>query len=198
MGKIKSALEIALERSESVKGDKDSIALFEAKQKGKKLANDFLEGVVKSLDDELKKEPAATRENLKQGVFDVLLSRITLPVVKDDMERLETAGKALQSIIGGKRFGEIVKQFCQLMNQYLDEAAQYEEAISRQYAPKLRQKEEELSRRLGRPVKLEPMQDPEFAAFYAQHINALKANYQAAVDQVREEASQMFEAARQA
>jgi len=35
MGKSKSALEIALERTESVKSDKGGIALFEAKQRGK-------------------------------------------------------------------------------------------------------------------------------------------------------------------
>ena len=192
MGKIRSALEIALERTESVKSDKGSIGLFEAKQKGKKLANEFLEGTVKSLADEIKKEEAGAQVNLKQGIFDVLLSRITLPAAKDDLKRIDTAGQGLLTVIGNKRFGEIVKQFSQIMNQYLDEAAQFEEAVKRQYAPKLRQKEEELSRRLGRPVKIDPFQDPEFVAFFNQNINALKANYQAAVDQVREEASRLF------
>jgi len=192
MGKIRSALEIALERTESVKSDKGSIGLFEAKQKGKKLANEFLEGTVKSLADEIKKEEAGAQANLKQGIFDVLLSRITLPAAKDDLKRIDTAGQGLLTVIGNKRFGEIVKQFSQIMNQYLDEAAQFEEAVKRQYAPKLRQKEEELSRRLGRPVKIDPFQDPEFVAFFNQNINALKANYQAAVDQVREEASRLF------
>ncbi|MCL2232284.1 MAG: hypothetical protein FWB99_05370 [Treponema sp.] len=192
MGKIKSALEIALERTESVKSDKDSIGLFEAKQKGKKLANEFLEGTLTSLDEEIKKESGGTRENLKQGIFDVLVSRITLPAVKDDLKRLELAGQGLAVLIGNKRFAEIVNQFNQIMNQYLTEAAQYEDAIKRQYAPKLRQKEEELSRRVGRQIKIDPFQDPEFVGFYNQHINALKENYQAAADQLREEAAQMF------
>jgi len=193
MAKIKSALEIALERTESVKSDKDSIGQFEAKQKGKKLANGFLEGTVKSLEEEIRKEAGDAQANLKQGIFDVLLSQINLPVVKDDLKRIEAAGQGLHTVIGAKRFGDIVKQLTQIMNQYLDETAQYEEAIKRQYAPKLRQKEEELSRRLGRPVQLDPFQDPEFVAFYNQNINALKANYQAAVDQVREEATRLFE-----
>ena len=192
MGKIKSALEIALERTESVKSDKDSIGLFEAKQKGKKLANEFLEGTIKSLEEEIKKEAGSARENLKQGIFDVLLSRITLPAAKDDLKRIEEAGRGLNTVIGNKHFGEMLKQFSQVMNQFLDEAAQYEEAIKRQYAPKLRHKEEELSRRLGRQVKIDPFQDPEFLAFFNQHLNALKENYQAAVNQVREEAARFF------
>ena len=192
MGKIKSALEIALERTESVKVDKASIGQFEAKQKGKKLANDFLAGTVKSLEDELKKCSGSELENLKQGIFDVLITQITLPSAKDELKRIEIAGHGLHAIIGGKRFGEIVKQLIQVMNQYLNEATQFEEAIKRQYAPKLRQKEEELSRRLGRTIKLDPFQDPEFTAFYNQNINVLKENYQAAVDQVREEAIRLF------
>jgi len=192
MGKIKSALEIALERTEAVKSDKGSIGQFEAKQKGKKLANEFLEGTVKSLEDEIKKLSKDEQESLKQGIFDVLISQVTLPAVKEDLKRIETAGQGLHTVIGGRRFGEMVKQLVQIMGQYLNEAAQYEEAIKRQYAPKLRQKEEELSRRLGRQVTLDPFQDPEFAAFYTQNINALKSNYQAAVDQVKEEAAKLF------
>jgi hypothetical protein len=193
MGKIKSALEIALEKTESVKSDKGSIGQFEAKQKGKRLANQFLEGEVKSLQEEIKKSPADEKESLKQGIFDVLISQITLPLVKDDIKRIEAAGQGLCAVIEGKRFAEISRQFVQIMNQFLEEAGNFEEAIKKQYAPKLRQKEEELSRRMGRKIKLDPFQDPEFAAYFNQNIQALKANYQAAADQVREEAQKLFE-----
>jgi len=79
-----------------------------------------------------------------------------------------------------------------LFAQYIKEASQYEQMINQQYAPKLRQKEEELSRRLGREVHIDPFQDPEFVAFYNQHINALKGNYEPVVAQAREEAKRMF------
>jgi hypothetical protein len=192
MGKIKSALEIALEKTESVKSDKGSIGQFEAKQNGKKLANQFLEGGLKSLEEEIKKSPSAEKESLKQGIFDVLISQIALPLVKDDIKRIEAAGHGLCAVIEGKRFAEVSKQFVQIMNQFFEEAAHFEEAIKKQYAPKLRQKEEELSRRMGRSIKLDPFQDPEFAAFFNQNMTALKANYQSAVDQVREEAQKLF------
>jgi hypothetical protein len=110
------------------------------------------------------------------------------------MKRIEAAGQGLSAVIEGKRFAEISKQFVQIMNQFLDEAGHFEEAIKKQYAPKLRQKEEELSRRMGRKIKLDPFQDPEFAAYFNQSIQALKANYQAAADQVREEAQNLFKA----
>jgi hypothetical protein len=191
MGRIKSALEIALERTESVKSDKTGIEQFETKQQGKRLANEFLAGDA-SLEAAIEKCPRDQQSALKQGIFDVLLAQIALPSVKDDAKKIETVGKGLQTIIGDHRFGATYKQFIQAMTQYLSDAAQYEEAIKRQYAPKLRQKEEDLSRRLGRQVRIDPFQDPEFVAFYNQNMTALKANYQGMVDHVREQAALLF------
>jgi hypothetical protein len=193
MGRIKSALEIALERTETVKSDKGSIDQFEAKQQGKKLANQFLENDGANLADAIKKASGDHLPSLKQGIFDVLLSQITLPLSKDDEKRIEAVGRGLQIVINDNKFAALYKQLSQLLARYLDELAQYEEAIRRQYEPKLRQKEEELARRYGRAVKLDPLQDPEFVAFYNQNMNALKGQYQAAVDQVREEAQRIFE-----
>jgi hypothetical protein len=194
MGRIKSALEIALERTESVKSDKGSIDQFEAKQQGKKAANEFLEDPSRSLEDVLKKAPKDHRKSLKQGIFDVLFSQISLPASRDDEKRIQTVGRGLQTLIPGSRFSNLYKQFTQLAGRYLDESDQYDKAIRRQYEPKLRAKEEELSRRYGRQVQLDPFQDPEFTAFYNQNMNALKENYQASVEQVREEARRGFEA----
>jgi hypothetical protein len=194
MGRIKSALEIALERTESVKSDKTSIEQFEARQRGKRLANEFLEDPKAiSLGELIKKSPRDQQGALKQGIFDVLLAQITLPASPDDEKHIEAVGKGLDAVIGDSRFNALFRQLSQALSRYLAEAAQYEEAIKRQYAPKLQQKEEELSRRLGRQVQLDPFQDPEFIAFYNQNINALKGNYEAAIDQVREQAVLLFE-----
>ena len=191
MGQIKSALEIALERTETVKGDKDSISQFDAKQKGKKLASTFLaEGC--DLAKEIKNTPEEQQESLKQGIFDVLITFISLPSAKDDEKRIENAGKGLQIVLNDNHFAAIYKQFTQAISQFLKETAQYDEAIRRQYAPKLRQKEEELSRRVGTAIRLDPFQDPEFVNFYNQNMNALKANYAVIVDEVREEARRIF------
>ncbi|MDR1986344.1 MAG: hypothetical protein LBP88_05150 [Treponema sp.] len=193
MGRIKSALEIALERTESVKSDRAGIENFEARQQGKRLANEFLEDPTKSLEEALKKASKEARESLKQGIFDVLFAQINLPASRDDEKRLDLVGKGLQVIIGDSRFSSLYKQFTQIISRYLNEAAQYEEAIKRQYAPKLRKKEEDFARRTGRQVQLDPFQDPEFIAFYHQHLNALKENYQAPVQQIQEQARLLFE-----
>jgi hypothetical protein len=193
MGRIKSALEIALERTESVKGDKTSIEQFDAKQQGKKLAGVYLSDYDYNLAEEIKKAPAGQQESLKQGIFDVLISQIGLPVSADDEKRIEAVGKGLQAVINDNKFTSLYKQLTQILAKYLGESKQYEQAIRQQYAPKLRQKEEEISRRMGREVRIDPFQDPEFVAFYNQHMNALKSNYQAAIEQIKQETRNMFE-----
>jgi hypothetical protein len=193
MGRIKSALEIAMEKTDGVKSDKTSIGLFEAKQQGKRIANQFLLGEVNSLEGEFKKAASSEEQHaLKQGCFEVFVTQVTLPAVPEDLKRLEAVGKGLSAVIAGKEFSALYRQFMEAVSQYLEQAAQYEEAIKRQYAPKLRQKEEELSRRLGRAVRIDPFQDPEFINFYNQNMNALKANYSTLADQVQEQAKELF------
>jgi len=192
MGIIKTALEIALEKTEDVKSGRSSIDQYEAKQHGKKLANAFLAGE-KDLAEEIKNTPSEQQGSLKQGIFDVLISQITMPAVKEDEIRIELAGKGLQTIINNKQFNILFQQFMQILSRYLQEASQYEQAIRQQYASKLRHKEEELSRRLGREVRIDPLQDPEFIAFFNQHMNVLKGNYEPVVKQVKEEARSLFD-----
>lgn len=193
MGRIKSALEIALERTESVKGDKDSVEQFELKREGKRIAGAFLENPSeKSIEGELKKLPKEKLPAVRRGVFDILVAQISLPSRKEDLPKLELVGKGLQGVIGDRKFTALFNQLVQMLQQYLSELDQYDQSIRRQFAPKLRQKEEELARRLGRAVKLDPFQDPEFVAFYNQNMNTLKDRYQTVISQVREQASQAF------
>lgn len=194
MARIKSALELALERTESVKSDKESIELFELKREGKKLASAFLEDPnEKNLEEALKKHPKDKQEALRQGIFDVLVSQIRLPATQEDITKQEAVGKAILFLVNDRRFGQLYGQLIQAFERYLSEVEQFDQAIRRQYAPKLRQKEEELARRLGRAVQLDPFQDPEFVNFYNQNMNALKDRYEQAIEQVRQQAMTLFE-----
>jgi hypothetical protein len=185
-----------MERTESVKGDRVSIDHFEAKQRGKKLANEFLEsmagGNAVSLDQEIKQTPADQQAAFKQGIFDMLVSQIALPLSPEDGKRIEAAGRGLQAVIGDTKFTALCKQLNQYISRYMSEAQQYDAALRQQYAPKLRQKEEEIARRTGQQIRLDPFQDPEFVAYYNQNMNALKANYRQIVDQVKEQAEALF------
>ena len=189
MGRIKSALELALERTEDVRGDRGSLEQYEARRQGSKLANEFLEDGASGalLETALKKASGAVKAALTEGMLDVFVARISLPADEKALKRLDTLGKGLQTVIRNLNFSALWKKFEAAAARYLDEAAQYEDAIMRQYAPQLRQKEAELSRRLGQAVRIDPFQDPEFAAFYKKNMDALKSNYEALVQDTRKQ-----------
>jgi hypothetical protein len=194
--RIKSSLEIAMERVASVKTDRTEIGQFEAKQKGKRLANEFLNSHADSfqhvLEDALKGTPKESQASVKQGIFDTLVAQIALPLTKEEEKRIVAIGKGLQTIIKDARFAPFYQQFVEIISRYLDEVAQCEQGCRRQYAPTLQQKEQELSRRYGQPVKLDPFQDPDFIVFYQQAMNTVKENYLAITEQVREQALLFF------
>jgi hypothetical protein len=60
-----------------------------------------------------------------------------------------------------------------------------DEAIRKQYAPRLKMKEQEMSARMGRPIRIDPMTDPDFAAFYKQNVGQMKTQYQDALDKAK-------------
>ncbi|MDR0411062.1 MAG: hypothetical protein LBH75_03725 [Treponema sp.] len=197
--KIKTAWEIALERTESIKSDKTTIEQFEARQNGRKTANDFLDCAIgkneKSktiIEEALKKVSKEQRQTFKTGVFETLISRLNLPSSKDDMKTLDAVGNGLQHIINDTRLNNAFRQFKDIISRYLDDVEQYEQAIKQQYAPRLRQKEAELSKRMGQQVRIDPFQDPEFSAFYKQNMDTLRRKYQSFIDQIRQDAETAF------
>jgi len=190
MSRIKSALEIALERSDSVKSDKGSVEQFELKREGKRIGNAFLEAPAdKGLEAALKTFPKDKQEFVKRGAFDVLVSQLSLPGTKEDLPRLDAVAKGIQTLTGDKKLAQLLQQLLQALEKYLADADQYDKAIRRQFEPKLKQKEEELARRTGRRMQIDPFQDPEFVAFYNQNMGALKEHYQVLIEQVRTQAA---------
>ena len=61
------------------------------------------------------------------------------------------------------------------------------DAVEKQYAPKLRKKEEEMSREMGRPVKINPAADPEFQGLVRQYLSQLDLKYSEVLDGAKEE-----------
>jgi soluble cytochrome b562 len=164
MAAIKTALELAMERTANVKGDAASIGSYGARQRGKKAANDYLTGGegTKKLSAALKDCPKDEREAFRQGIFDLLITQLDLPAAKEDEGRIQAAAAGLEILIDKKEFNQVVGQFAQIIQRYSSEVQRYDAGLRQQYEPQLRQKEEALSAQLGQPIKLDPFSDPQF------------------------------------
>lgn len=189
---IKSAIEIAMERTKDLKVDTKALAANEARLEGKKLAGEYLANPEEV---DFPKRLAAIakekRDSAREGAFEVFASRLQLPLTvgTDPDATLEPVAQGLKALntapFGEKRIADLFTQLTGFLKQYLEDAKKVDEAIRKQYAPRLKMKEQEMSARMGRPIRIDPMTDPDFAAFYKQNVGQMKTQYQDALDKAK-------------
>lgn len=189
---IKSALEIAMERTKDLKVDAKALAANEARQEGKKLAGEYLADPQEvDFPKRLSAIPKEKRDAAREGAFEVFAARLQLPltVSVDPDTSLESVALGLKALniapFGEKKIQDLFNQLTGFLKQYLEDAKKVDEAIRKQYAPRLKMKEQEMSARMGRPVRIDPMTDPDFAAFYKQNVGQMKTQYQDALDKAK-------------
>jgi hypothetical protein len=123
------------------------------------------------------------------------MGQIQLPTGPFDPEKISVLGAGLGTLAtlapgknllsGGaseKKVIALVQQISAFVSKYLEEVKRVEQAIRTQWAPKLKEKERQLAARMGQDVRLDPMSDPEFSAFYKQNFEALRSNYMQALE----------------
>jgi uncharacterized membrane protein YheB (UPF0754 family) len=188
MSEIKSALELALERTADVKSDKAAIDAHETKQLGMKLAGKLMDEPATDVKSELKKLDKQRREWALEGYQSVLVSHLALPTQEADLERLRTVGKGLAAVArDANAVSAVMEQVEQLLQQYLDNKTQLVESLRQQFEPRLRQKEQELARQTGQQIKLDPASDPEFAKALSENMRRLQTQYNQVIDQARDQ-----------
>jgi phage-related tail protein len=194
MSFIKSALEIAMEKTEGIKGDKTALAAAAGKEEGKKLASAFFADPTMDAAKKFKEFPADRLPWIKEGFFGVVLANLTMPRDEADIARLEPIGAALEAVIRDKsQVKEIKKQLGQFFKKCIEDRKHLADALVKQLAPMIRQKEAQLAKQMGRPIKIDPKADPDFAKAYNQNMGNLESRYSEVLAQVKAELSEMFE-----
>lgn len=192
---IKSALEIALEKTKEIKVDKESLAAHDVAEEGKRLAGRLLAGEIdaKGLNAALKERKGKEAVWLKEGCFSTLAANLTLPQSEEFKEKTGRLEEGFIVLTGEKRqVAHLFEQINQFFDQYLENQDQIMEALEKQFAPRLREREQELARQLGSEVKLSPSQDPEFGKALKQHLGRLESQYGEALQQAKEQLKTLF------
>ena len=195
MGEIKSALERALERTKDVKSDPESWRRHEAEQDGKRLYARLRNGDDMDLAAELSSIPKDRRAWVRQGLFDVALTNLTLPQNEADLAMVDVSEQALTQLVRDTgMLKELMGQVRQFFRQYLDDRNQLTEQLTQQFEPRLRQREQQYQQQYGRAIKMDPMQDPEFAQMLQDHLGRLDGQYRGALQEVYGHLRSMFAA----
>jgi hypothetical protein len=188
MAFIKSALEIALEKTQDIRGDKGAVVAQESRDAGKKLAGAFFVDPSLDLEAKFKEFPADRQAMVKEGFFHAVLTNLALPKDAKDAERLEPVFKALEHACRDKgRLKLLKQQLGQIFKQFIEDRERLADAIAKQLLPMLKQKEEKMSRQYGRPVRIDPLADPEYVKAYNANMANLEEHYGQALDQARVE-----------
>lgn len=194
MSHIKSALELALEKTEGIKGDKSAVVAAAGKEEGKKLASAFFQDPNIDLAKKLKEFSQDRLPWVKEGFFQVVTANLILPRDEGDVDKLEAIGRALEGVLKDKGQVRYLKQqLVQFFKQCVEDRKNLVDALAKQLQPMLRQKEAQLSRQMGRPVKIDPKADPDFAKAYNQHMGSLESRYGEVLSQVKGELAALFE-----
>jgi nucleoid DNA-binding protein len=193
MSEIKSALELALERTADVKSDKSRLEAHDARQTGMRIAGRFLDDPSIDVARELKDIDRDKRQAVREGFYHVLLSHLALPSQESDVQRLGTVQAGFEAVIRDKKLVQgLMDQVIQYMQQYLDTKNQLTERLREQFEPRLRQKEQQIAAQTGRQVRLDPANDPEFSQALNDHVQQLQSQYGQVVNQAKEQFDQLF------
>lgn len=192
MNKVKSALEVALERSADVKVDRKAVSREKFVLRGKTLAGRFLSnGDDDVLGREIRALSGEEREWLKEGLSANLLANINLPRSEEDLERLDLIGRGLKRMArdagAARNLEYLMGRYGEVFQQYLENARSLESQLRARWDARLRQKEEQLRRRIGQSVRLTAEQDPEFGKVLGERLAELDSRYTEILSQGRAE-----------
>jgi hypothetical protein len=186
MGEIRSALDIALEKTAHIEGDPKSADNRDLKNSGKKAAGDFLsEGKPELFAAALEGKDAGARGLIIEGMVSIFLAALHLPAAEPDLKKTARIGDGLEAALPGKGLAQLFGQVGQILGQYLTETDQLTKALEQQFAPRLRAKQQEMERRYGKSVPMDIHQDPEFASALSKNRRMLEDKYEAVIDEVR-------------
>lgn len=181
MAIIKSAWELALEKTEKLQVDPVKIKRDLKVKEGRQLAGTFLsdidatkEGTKKQYD----AVPAEDKEAFKEGMALTMLSNLALPrntAFKENFAKVLDLGMILGE--GNEQLEQLLGQLEGFFSQYLENQEDLVERMKQQFAPALQQKEAQLRKQYGPNFTLRPEQDPEFMKLLDKQLSQLDDQY---------------------
>lgn len=181
MSKIRSAWEIALEKTENIEVDRDKLRKEENMRKARSLAGSFLNGDEQMTVSDLEKQYAAIedRSAAKEGIKLSLMQNITLSTEEDVTNRYEKL-LSLASLVskGNEDVTALMNQIVSFLRQYPQHRKQLVEQLKQHFAPMLEQKAAQLKEKYGQDVPLSAENDPEFIKIAQQNLDQLAKQYE--------------------
>lgn len=194
MGKIKSAWEIALEKTEGITIDKEKMKYQSDVEKARKAAGSYM--LADKADDEafitnLKDiDPKA----MKEGLLMTADANISLPESEEGNEERFRRIKTIIAIASDYNSNTLAltDELIGFLNQYPLHRKDLVEKMKAQYKPILDEKSEKLSKQYGQDIHLTYENDKEFMEAASKNLERLENQYQQTVRNAKAQLKQMI------
>ncbi|MDD2405085.1 MAG: hypothetical protein PHU24_01360 [Sphaerochaetaceae bacterium] len=191
MALLKSAWEIALEKTESITADPEKNRIDTLRTEGRKLAGAYLtsdDPEDTTFDKTYRASKEDDRIHLRQGIASTILMNIALPQSEEYASRFEKI-LHMATVIDGKESSSLhlLEQINQFFSQYLTAKDKLVERVKQQFQQVFDQKQEMLTQKYGKGVEMAMERDPEFIQLLQKHYSQLTNQYQSVLDQARDQ-----------
>lgn len=187
MAVIKSALELALEKTEGLSVDKEELRRKDLFTQGRIAAAKGLEEGVDNFETALLAQEKALKKPeyaiFTEGAAENLLSRIVLATDPASTANLGKAGDLLDRLTK-KKAGARLQKITAMLQQYGTELGQLRAAIGQQLGPQLRQRAQQQGHN---PATYVMEKDPAYLKVLAENLEPLRAEYQQGLDAIKTE-----------
>ncbi len=196
MAIIKSAWELALEKTEKLEIDPKKIKHDEQVKEGRQIAAGFLMDIDITKEDTEKKflsYEGEKKDFIKEGMILTFLSNLSLPrnaAYKDSFAKLMDLGGIIGE--GNEQLAELLGQIDGFFSQYLANQEDLIERMKQQFAPHLQQKQAQLQQQYGPNFTLRPEQDPEFMKLLDKQLGQLDEQYTNILHQVKDQIKELL------
>ncbi len=196
MAIIKSAWELALEKTASLEADPVKIQHDQKIKEGRQLAANFLMDLDVTQEDTQKKYDTYTKEEkqtIKEGMALTLLSNLSLPrtpLFKDSFPQFIALGSIIAE--GDEQIAGLLSQVEEFFTQYLTNKEDLIERMKEQFGPHLEQKQAQMRQQYGPNFVLRPEQDPEFMKLLDKNLAQLDEQYNQILDQAKDQMKELL------
>lgn len=189
MALLKSAWEIALEKTENIEADPEKIKRDLTINEGRRLAGAYLNDPEQDgsrLAHAYQSAQPDDQPLLKRGIAATIVLNVALPQSEDYEQRIAKMRHMAQILDGqeGKSV-QLIGQIGQFMGKYLQARDSLLERAKQQYEPMYQDKKERMMQQYGKSTNLPLDQDPEFIQLLQKSFNQLSNQYQQVLDQAK-------------
>lgn len=187
MDKVKTALEIALERAKAIEVDEEKILELENLPRGRVLGAQFLSNKDFNLEEELQKFNGKTKPHVLKGVEEAFLNNLRLP---RDGNSMETNRRCMEGLLLIKKnkgaLKQVFKEIEMLFQYYARALEQAYVNLKEEFAARLAQAGRSLGKQVV-PLRLPNVESlPEFQEEWLRFREQLSAQYETLLEEKRQ------------